>query len=235
MTYLKLYNCKPNIGDYINFIFTDHRENYLMCKLVDYDLNAIMTFQCLTKKKKIKSIKSMAPLNKIMIGIIENIDNNNIELNLINVNVKEDAYKDFSLLNQNNHVLKKLINKYIHTISNNLDEIMEKYIYSINKKDKLSFILENNTENVFYNFIKQNSQNQIKSKNEIMLNIRCDGNINNIIKLFDLCIESINSKNIKIINTKVGFYKVSSDEKLDNFLDIVKENVLKFEDIVLIN
>ena len=61
MTYLKLYNCKPNIGDYINFIFTDHRENYLMCKLVDYDLNAIMTFQCLTNKKKIKSIKSMAP------------------------------------------------------------------------------------------------------------------------------------------------------------------------------
>lgn len=235
MTYLKLYNCKPNIGDYINFIFTDHRENYLMCKLVDYDLNAIMTFQCLTNKKKIKSIKSLAPLNKPMIGIIENIDDNNIELNLINVNVNEDAYKDFSLLNQNNHVLKKLINKYIHTISNNLDEIMEKYIYNINEKDILSFILENNTDNVFYNFIKQNSENQVKSKNEIMLNIRCDGNINNIIKLFDLCIESINSKNIKIINTKVGFYKVSSDEKLDNFLDMVKENVLKFEDIILIN
>ena len=106
MSFIKLNNFKPKIGEYVNFIFTAHKDNYLCCKLTDYDLNCIMTFQCLTNKK-IKSLKSLAPINKENIGIIENIDNENIELNLTNVNKNCDDYNNFVKLNQSNHVLKK--------------------------------------------------------------------------------------------------------------------------------
>ena len=62
MSFIKLNNFKPKIGEYVNFIFTEYKDNYLCCKLTDYDLNCIMTFQCLTNKKKIKSLKSLAPI-----------------------------------------------------------------------------------------------------------------------------------------------------------------------------
>ena len=51
MTFIKLYNLIPKIGEYVNFIFTEYK-NYLMCKLTDYDKECIMTFQCLTNKKE---------------------------------------------------------------------------------------------------------------------------------------------------------------------------------------
>ena len=234
MPFIKLYNFKPRVGEYINFIFTEHKDDYLSCKLTDYDLDCIMTFQCLTSKKKIKSLKSLAPLNKEMIGIIENIDNDNIELNLININKNSDNYNDFLKLNQDNHVLKKYINQYIHKYKKDINNILKNYIYIMELESSyLNQIVDSNVENEFYNFIKNNfKSNEIKS-NELKLNIKCYGDINNVIKLLDETIEQSNLNDLNIIQSKLSEYSVSSNNNLDNFTILLKNNISKYNDIVL--
>ena len=234
MPFIKLYNFKPKVGEYINFIFTEHKDDYLSCKLTDYDLDCIMTFQCLTSKKKIKSLKSLAPLNKEMIGIIENIDNDNIELNLININKNSDDYNDFLKLNQDNHVLKKYINQYIHKYKKDINNILKNYIYIMELESSyLNQIIDSNVENEFYNFIKNNfKSNEIKS-NELKLNIKCYSDINNVIKLLDETIEQSNLNDLNIIQSKLSEYIVSSNNNLDNFTILLKNNISKYNDIVL--
>tara|TARA_B100001121_G_scaffold169484_1_gene147974 strand:+ start:4517 stop:5230 length:714 start_codon:yes stop_codon:yes gene_type:complete len=236
MPFIKLYNFTPKIGEYINFIFTEHKDDYLCCNLTDYDLDCIMTFQCLTSKKKIKSLKSLAPLNKEMIGIIENIDDDNIELNLININKNSDDYNNFIQLNQNNHVLKKYINQFTHKYNKDLDIILENYIYSLNNNSNSSYlnqIVESNIDNDFYKFVKNNfKSNEIKS-NELKLNIKCYGDINNVIKLFDETLEQLSISDLNIIQSKLSEYIVSSNHNLDEFTIILKNNILKYNDIIL--
>ncbi len=234
MPFIKLYNFKPQIGEHINFIFTEHKDDYLCCKLTDYDLDCIMTFQCLTSKKKIKSLKSLAPLNKEMIGIIENIDNDNIQLNLINVNKNSEYYNDFLKLNQDNHILKKNINQYTHKYNKNLNDILTNYIYIMDPESSyLNQIVESNIDNEFYNFVKNSFKlNEIKS-NELKLNIKCYGDINNVIKLFDETIEQIKINDLNITQSKLSEYIVSSNSNLDNFTILLKNNILKYNDIIL--
>lgn len=237
MTFIKIYNYKPKIGDYVNFIFTEHKDDYLCCKLTEYDLNCIMTFQCLTSKKKIKSLKSLAPLNKEMIGIIENIDNDNIELNLININKNSEDYINFIELNKSNHVLKKYINQFIHKYNKNLNTIVENYIYTLDSSDSSSSffdqILESNLDNDFYNFVKNNFKSNENKSNELKLNIKCYGNINDVIKLFDQTIDQLNINDINIIQSKLSEYIISSNNNLDQFTILLKNNILQYNDIIL--
>jgi len=234
MDFIKLYNFKPQIGDYVNFIFTEHKENYLSCKLTDYDLNCIMTFQCLTSKKKIKSLKSIAPLNKEKIGIIENIDNNNIELNLINVNKNSDDYFYFIQLNENNHILKKYLNQFIHKYNKNLHLILKNYIYKLESKSSyLNQILESKLDIDFFNFVKNNIKSSKIKTNELKLNIKCYGDINNVIKLFNDTLKQLNTTDINIIQSKISEYIISSNNNLDKFTILLKNNILKYNDIIL--
>lgn len=232
MTFIKLYNFIPQNGEYVNFKFIEYRENYLMCKLTDYDKECIMTFQCLTNKKRIKSLKSLAPLNKDFIGLIENIDNENIELNLVNINKNSTEYDNFVENNKKNHMLKKFINQYIHKYNKNKDNILQEYIYKLEKnKNYLDQILENNEENDFYEFIRKNFNSNSNKLNELKLKISCYGDINNVIKLFDETINELNIKDIEITQPKVSEYVISSDNKLDDFIFLVKNNVIKYPDI----
>ena len=242
MVHIKLYNYKPNIGDYVNFIFTEHRDDYLSCYLTEYDLNAIMTFQCLTSKKKIKSLKSLAPINKEMIGMIENIDGNNIELNIININKKSEDYEIFMDNKLNNHTLKKLINQYSHKYNVNLNSILNNYIYNLDIDDNiLDTIMKSETNNDFYDFVRNNVKLQEVKSNELKLNIKCYGDINDIIKLFDETIDdsmnnSMNNSNINDINitqSKISEYVVTSNNKLDNFHTLLKNNIQKYNDLIL--
>jgi hypothetical protein len=233
MTFIKLYNFKPEIGEYVNFIFTEHKNDYLCCKLTDYDLNCIMTFQCLTNKKKIKSLRSLAPLNKEMIGMIENISDDNIELNLININKKSDNYNIFLENNQKNHILKKNINQYVHKYNKDINFILNNFIYTLKSElNYLDQILE--LDNDFYNFVKLNLKKAQVKSNKIKLNIKCYGNINNLINLFDTTIEESSYTDINVTQSKLSEYTISSNSNLDNFIILLKNNILKYNDLVLI-
>ena len=238
MPFIKLYKLKPKIGDYVNFIFTEHNDDYLQCYLIDYDLQAIMVYKCLTNKKKIKSVKSLAPLNKNMIGIIENIDNDNIELNLINVNKNEEPYLKFVEENSINSAFKKLINKYIHTQNENLQDVLNNYIHIIDLEEDdnyLNYILNTETNNKFYDYIKSNYENKCVKQNEVLITIKCYGDINQVINLFDKCIEISNLNDINIIQPKVSQYSISSSNNLDDFICIIKDNIKEYNDLTLIN
>lgn len=243
MTFIKLYNYKPKIGEYVNFVFTEHKDNYLCCKLTDYALDSIMTFQCLTSKKKIKSLKSMAPLNKEMIGIIENIDDDNIELNLVNVNKNSTEYGNFVKLNQDNHTLRKYLNQYTHKYNKNLESVLneniytlkvgESYLNQINNFCDNNFCDNNLCDNDFYNFVKTNLKGIIKKANEYIFNIVCYNDINDIIKLFDETLEQSKSNNINIYQSKLSEYTVSSNDSLEIFTILLKNNILKYNDLRL--
>lgn len=237
MTFIKLYNNIPNIGEYINFIFTDHKDNYLICKLVDYELDCIMTYKCLTSKKKIKSLKSLAPLNKEMIGIIENIDNNNIEINLININKNTEEYELFLKNNKKNNILKVLINQYSHKFNININKIIEKYLYNIKLENitYLDYILKTEIKNDFYNFIKKNTKNDINKKNKLKVNIKCYNDINNVIKLFDDTINMSNINDINIIQSKISEYLVTSNNNLDNFYLLLKKNIQNYNNQLILS
>lgn len=238
MTFIKLYNYKPKIGEYVNFVFTEHKDNYLCCKLTDYALDSIMTFQCLTSKKKIKSLKSMAPLNKEMIGIIENIDDDNIELNLVNVNKNSTEYENFVKLNQDNHTLRKYLNQYTHKYNKNLESVLNENIYTLKVGEsylnQISELCDNNLcDNDFYNFVKVNLKGIIKKSNEYIFTILCYNDINDIVKLFDETLEQSNSKNINIYQSKLSEYTVSSNDSLEIFTILLKNNILKYNDLRL--
>lgn len=241
MVHIKLYNYKPNIGDYVNFIFTEHKDDYLTCYLTEYDLNGIMTFQCLTSKKKIKSLRSLAPLNKEMVGMIENIDGSNIELNIINVNKKSEDYEIFMDNKMNNHTLKKLINQYSHKYNVNLNSILNNYIYNLDIDDNiLDTIMMSETNNEFYNFVRNNVKLQEVKSNELKLNITCYGDINDVIKLFNETIDDSIKDSIKdsiddinITQSKISEYLVTSNNKLDDFHKLLKNNIQKYNDLVL--
>ena len=236
MAFIKLYNYKPKIGEYINFIFTEHKDDYLVCNLIDYNLGCIMTFHCLTSKKKIKSLKSLAPLNKQLIGIIENIDGENIELNKVNVNKNSEEYDIFVKNNQKNHILKKFINQYVHKFNKNIDTVLEDNIYNLKIKDNSNYldqIINLDRKNDFDNYMRLRLDLNIKKENEFNINIKCKGDINNIIKLFDETIEKSKIDDINIIHPKIGEYLISSNFNLEDFFKLFKNNILKYNDLIL--
>jgi hypothetical protein len=235
MALIKLYNNTPKNNEYVNFMFTEHHDNYIQCYLIDYGIDAIMTFKCLTKKKKIKSLKSLAPLNKPTIGLIESIDNDNIELNVINVNKDENNYIEFIENNSKNHILKKLINQYSHKYKIKIDDILQNYLYNQDNNYYYDNILESNDNNEFYNFFRDNQQIDNDKLNKIYFQIYCYGDINDVKILFNNAIDSINLNNIKIIQPKVSYYMVSSLSKLDDFIKFVKENINNYENLELAN
>ena len=234
MAFIKLYNCKPKINEYINFIFTEYHDNYIQCYLIDYDLDAIMTFKCLTKKKKIKSLKSLAPLNKPTIGLIENIDGDNIELNVININVNDNVYDHFIECNKKNNILKKLINQYSHKFNVNIDNILNQYIYIL-KDNYFDNIINSNNDNDFYKFVRKNNNLESVNSNKIYFQIYSYNDINDVKNLFQNAIDSINLKNIKIIQPKISYYMVSSNSNLDEFIELIKENIKNYDNLKLLN
>ena len=105
MAYLKIYSTQPVEKTLVNFIFTEHGKNCLNCILIDYGLDAIMPFQLATLKKSIKNINTLAPLNKPMIGTIEEIDST-ITISIAYIDKESSDYKEFE---KNNILMKNII------------------------------------------------------------------------------------------------------------------------------
>lgn len=154
----------PKINSYVNFIFTARNEHLLECRLIDYDIEAIMYYNLLTNKKKIKSINSLTPLNKPMIGMVDSIVDNIVVLNLINVDSDSEEYKKHITINSDIHYLKKILKQFSHKYKSNYDIILQTTIYPldivrIEKNSNLSlyqYIIDNIdiiTDNILKEFI----------------------------------------------------------------------------------
>ncbi len=180
----KFYNTiTPKEKSFVNFIFTEHGKDCFKCYLTDYDMEAIMPFQLATFKSSIKSYNSLAPLNKPMIGTVEEINDDNIILSMVFIDKNSSEYKDFENTNIKNKKLVSCIKQY--AIKNKTDyiEIWEHYIYPIDNVRR-----QKTQDNSLFDFIIDNLEDQ-------MLNFEKD--------LLD-SLQKLNVKNTEII-TKFKF------------------------------
>lgn len=121
----------PNEKSYINFEFTERQEHSLSCRLVDYNITATMPLQFLTRRKKIKSINKMAPLNKPMIGWVEEVTSTDIILSIAYLEPESEHYQKFQEENANNKFLHNVFKRYSKKFNKDLVELWEKYIHPL--------------------------------------------------------------------------------------------------------
>ncbi len=138
----KLYSLDyPEEKSLVNFIFTEHCKDCFKCYLPDYDINAIMPFQLATLKTSVKkNINTLAPLNKPLIGSIEEVNEGTIIVSMAYIDKDSKDYKDFEEECLKNKILISHIKKYATKNNLNYINLWETAIYPIDKKRNQSNI-----------------------------------------------------------------------------------------------
>jgi len=164
----------PTLKSYVNFIFTGRSENFFSCYLIDYNLNAIMPIQMLTKRKKIRSINKLTPLNKPLIGSIEDISDTDISISTAYIDTDDESYIAFNENNQKNIVLKGIFTRYSYKNKNNLNELWEKIVYPLYKELQLSDCEDSLYDYFVSNYEKLEIDSEFKDfiKENIVINIK---------------------------------------------------------------
>ena len=172
---LKFYETNsPTLKSYVNFIFTERSENFFSCYLIDFNIDAIMPVQMLTKRKKIRSINKLTPLNKPMIGIIEDISDNDISVSTAYIDEEDESYIAFKENNTKNNILKGIFTRYSYKNMKSLNDLWKSVVYPLYKELKLS-----DCEDSLYDyFVSQYEKLDIDSefkdfiKENIIINIK---------------------------------------------------------------
>tara|TARA_B100000768_G_scaffold180916_1_gene202166 strand:+ start:1955 stop:2710 length:756 start_codon:yes stop_codon:yes gene_type:complete len=161
MSYPKIYNKSPQIGDYVSIIITDNKTaNSLPILLPDYGLVGIIPTSSLTKKRRVRSIKKFAPCGKILPAIIESTDREIIVVSRLNLNNSSDKYKKWEDRKSSSRVINSLVQYFIQKEISE-EEVLSSIIYPL---------LElNNTEINDFDFIKQNYKSIDLDKNLTIL------------------------------------------------------------------
>jgi hypothetical protein len=129
----------PNHKTLVNFIFTNRIDNCFECYLIDYNKKAIMPFHLATQKNNLKhkSINTLAPLNKPLIGEVEEINDDVIIISMAFINKDALEYKLFVEESSKNKLIISSVKRY--TTKNNIDYInfWEQNIYPIDQERNL--------------------------------------------------------------------------------------------------
>ena len=242
----------PNIGSYINFIFTSREETILYCHLIDYDIDAIMHYKFLTSKKKIKSINKLAPLNKPLIGLVESIDDGVVSLNLVHVDNTSDEYKLHERNNNSLYFLKKILRQY--SKKNNIDyaNIMVNHIFPLDimrveqksEHNLLDYIVENNmniTDEILRQYIIESYEIFNNPKTfEIITDFKfiSTGGVEYTKLFFQEIISNYQDVDINILTSPTyqiysNTNRVSKDTH-KNIMDLIKEKSKTFEPKVFV-
>ena len=128
----RLYHINtPKEKTMVNFIFTEHMSDCFKCYLTDYGVEAIMPLHLATTKTSIKSPKSLAPLNKPMVGIVEEINDDNIIISMAYVDKDSDEFKDFETTNDQTKRMVSVVKKYATMNKRDYVEYWEQTFYPI--------------------------------------------------------------------------------------------------------
>ena len=255
MTDIRLYgHYLPNEKDLVNFIFTSRDKDILNCYLVDYNLPAVMPHRFATLKKKVKGWNKIAPLNKPLVGTVEEVGTDNpptIIISIAYINKEDSDYIDFTKKTNNNNSLLSIFKKWSFSNGKNSDsflkELWEKTIHPLDnirtQSSDLSlydFINQNrnliNCDSDLYNFIITSLDEYNREKNSKIISdigIVSVGGIENTIELIN---ETINETqlDINVLVDSVPNYKVVSDSVNINkanhshFISILKEKSQKY-------
>lgn len=157
MSYPKIYTKFPQVGEYVSIIITDNKtDNSLPILLPDYGLTGVIPLSSLTNKRRVRSIKKIAPLGKLLPAIVESTDREIIVVSRINLNNLSDKYKKWEDVKSSSHVIKSLIKFFIQKNVSE-EQVLTSIIYPLVKA--------NNTLINDFDFIKNNYKSLDIDKN----------------------------------------------------------------------
>ncbi len=126
----------PNHKSLVNFIFTNRIDNCFECLLTDYNKKAIMPFHMATQKSNLKNknINTLAPLNKPLVGEVEEINDDTIIISMAFVDKTSLEYKLFVEESSKNKLVISSVKRY--TTKNNINYISywEEHIYPLDEE-----------------------------------------------------------------------------------------------------
>jgi hypothetical protein len=155
----KLYSSiYPLEKSLVNFIFTEHCKDCFNCYLTDYNVKAIMPFQLATLRTSLKkNVNTLAPLNKQLVGTIEEIIEDTIIISMAYIDKESIEYKTFEEDTIKNKRLTASVKQYTTKNNMNFNKYWEEKIYPLDilREDSslFDYINENldkyNDENYF--------------------------------------------------------------------------------------
>jgi len=198
----------PEEKSLVRFVFTDRCDNVLHCYLLDYNLEASMPQKYATRRKRVRNWNKIAPLNKELVGFVENIINTNIVLNLAYVDKEEQIYKDFQCILYENNALFTMIKRYSFKNNISFKKLWEDIIHP------LDIERVENTDVSLYQYIKDNiTESELLKSNQ---------------KFYDYLVESINNCEQNVDNnivSKIGLISVGGIENTKRILKETKEEL----------
>ncbi len=197
---IKFYSLiNPIERSYVNFMFTDRLDNCFECFLTDFNKKAVMPFHLATQKSnmKHKNINTLAPLNKPLIGIVEDIIDDTIIISMAFIDKGSLEYKLFLEETSKNRALAIKVKQYTAKNNINYSDYWERVIYPIDKMR-----MENNEFNLF---------------DYILNNIDIIGKEGSIDKSI---LDALQSMSLKTVIPNIKFKLVSSTG-IDNLLKMI--------------
>jgi translation initiation factor 2 alpha subunit (eIF-2alpha) len=163
------HNQIPEINEVVLIKFTKKNDTHFEGNLLEYDYDAIMSYNDATKKKKVYSWNKVVPLNKTLLATIESvIENNKIVQVSTAYNENNNNLKEKLKPYNNNKILISIIKKVCHKQKIDFNDFWINIIYPIDKQRKsekndnlLDYFLDNINELVL-ELLKKNYDNYTK-------------------------------------------------------------------------
>lgn len=229
----RFYNSiNPMHKSYVNFMFTNKLDNCFECHLTDFNKKAVMPFHMATQKSnmKHKSINTLAPLNKPLVGIVEDIIDDTIIVSMAFIDKQSLDYKLFLEETSKNKILTINIKKYTTKNNINYNDYWEKSIFPIDKMrtetdnefNLFDYILNNVDSISEEGYLDKSILDTLTSINlktvipTIKFKLVSTNGIENIKKMLDIALTKSNTKDIlEVILEASPNYYVSSKETTD--------------------
>ena len=242
----------------VQVIFTHREDTYFHGELVHYEGNVILQFSDATKKRKIRSIIKLVQMNVPVFALLEDFDSTEKKGRVMinGLSDIDESYQDLFFSNNKlydsiYHTCKQFEIDFKHFWETKFFNYLIQGIGISSKNNYLSYVrddINNNFEKLrkitdneeFLNFLV-NKLKQIDERSLITKKLAAISNnsILEVKKLFEITLEEYDDVNVKysLANSKIKneFYNyvVSSnnEEKLNSFLEKLKLNKKKFNEI----
>ena len=142
---MKIFSKLPREGQLVNIIILNNdfkNNNYLKVKLVDYELDGIITISNLTLKKKIRNINKIAPINTVLPAFVDHVDKV-ISVSRLNIDTKSEIYKKFIDENESNKLVRSFVISSAIKTNKEQSFFLEKVVYVVDNKRKNGFLYDN--------------------------------------------------------------------------------------------
>ncbi len=221
----------PNHKSYVNFMFTDRMDNCFECYLTDFNKKAVMPFHMATQKSnmKHKNINTLAPLNKPLVGIVEDILDDTIIISMAFIDKDALEYKLFLEETSKNKVLAINVRKYTTKNNLNYNDYWERVIYPIDKMrmetnefNLFDYILNNMDTITKEGYLDKSILDTLTNMSikttipNIKFKLVSTNGIDNIKKMINIALEMSNTKDILdiMVETPPNYY-VTSTKTMD--------------------